>query len=144
MEVANNQVCSVVVGMQDSGRHEAFESGAVRDSDEGKPRPDLFSAFAMERIGLWMEKGSRKYKPRNWEKGMSYVRVTASLHRHLMKYMQNDRSEDHLAAIAVNASFLMHYDAMIERGVLPASLNDLPLYEPISATHSNGDEPYDY
>ena len=143
-EIANSQMRSVVVGMQDSGKHEAFESGAVRDSDEGKPRPDLFSAFAMERIGLWMEKGSRKYKPRNWEKGMSYVRVTASLHRHLMKYMQNDRSEDHLAAIAVNASFLMHYDAMIERGVLPDSLNDLPTYESMPGVHRNADDPIDY
>ena len=141
LEIANAQTRSVVMGIQDSGKHEAFETGAVRDSDEGKPRPDLFSAFAMERIGLWMEKGSRKYQPRNWEKGMSYVRVTASLHRHLMKYMQNDWSEDHLAAIAVNASFLMHYDAMIQRGVLPESLDDLPKYtaNEIPRVHFNGD-----
>lgn len=117
-----------VVGMLDSGKRETFETGAVRDSADGKPRPDLFSPFAMERIGLWLEQGARKYEPRNWEKGMGYERVTASLHRHLMKYMENDTSEDHLAAIAVNASFLMHYDAMIERGVLPESLNNLPKY----------------
>ena len=133
-----------VVGMQDSGKREAFETGAVRDSAEGKSRPDLFSPFAMERIGNWMEQGARKYEPRNWEKGMSYMRVTASLHRHLMKYMQNDRLEDHLAAIAVNASFLMHYDAMIERGVLPESLNDLPTYTSMPRAHANGDEPYDF
>lgn len=117
--------------MNDSGKREVFATGAVRDSAEGKPRPDLFSPFAMERIGLWLEQGARKYEPRNWEKGMEYERVTASLHRHLMKYMQHDTSEDHLAAIAVNASFLMHYDAMIERGILPKELNDLPEYEPI-------------
>jgi len=117
-----------VVGMQDSGKREAFPTGAVRDSAEGKPRPDLFSPFAMERIGYWLEQGARKYEPRNWEKGMGYERVVASLHRHLMKYMQNDASEDHLAAIIANASFLMHYDTMIERGVLPESLNDLPKY----------------
>ncbi|MCL2624594.1 MAG: DUF5664 domain-containing protein [Planctomycetaceae bacterium] len=142
-ELANSQVCSVAVGMKDTGKRETFETGAVRDCDEGKPRPDLFSAFAMERIGLWMEQGARKYEPRNWEKGMSYVRVVASLYRHLMKYMQNDRSEDHLAAISVNSSFLMHYDAMIERGVLPASLNDLPSYEPIPSAHRNGDESFE-
>jgi len=38
-------------------------------------------------------------------------------------------NEDHLAAIAVNAEFLMHYEKMIELGQLPASLNDLPQYE---------------
>jgi len=47
-----------------------------------------------------------------------------------MYYMQGDRlSEDHLAAIVVNASFLMHYDIMIQRGVLPQSLDDLPKYQ---------------
>ena len=129
LEIAKNQVAPVV-GMRDSGERETFATGAVRDSGVGKPRPDLFSPFAMERIGRWLETGARKYEPRNWEKGMNYVRVVASLHRHLMMYMQHDRSEDHLAALAVNASFLMHYDAMIERGVLPQSLDDLPKYQP--------------
>jgi len=143
-EVANNQVCSVVVGMQDSGKREAFETGAIRDSAEGKSRPDLFSPFALERVGEWMRLGSLKYAEYNWMKGMNYSRVVASLYRHLMKYMQRDDSEDNLAAIIVNASFLMHYDTMIERGILPASLNDLPSYEPIPNTHRNGDEPFDY
>jgi hypothetical protein len=49
LEMANGQVRSVVVGMQDSGKREAFESGAVRDTAEGKPRPDLISPFAAER-----------------------------------------------------------------------------------------------
>jgi hypothetical protein len=40
--------------------------------------------------------------------------------------------EDHLAAIAVNAQFIMHYEAMIERGVLPPSLDDMPKYEQLN------------
>ncbi len=128
-----------IAGMQDSGKRETFLTGAVRDTAEGKPRPDLFSPFAMERIGKWLEQGARKYEPRNWEKGMGYERVASSLHRHLMKYMQHDTSEDHLAAIAVNASFLMHYDAMIQRGVLPKELDDLPKYDSMPAVHRNGD-----
>ena len=138
MELASSQVQSVVVGMQDSGKRETFASGAVRDSAEGKPRPDLLSAFALERIGDWLMLGSLKYAENNWMAGMNYSRVAASLHRHLMKYMQNDRSEDHLAAIVVNASFLMHYDTMIERGVLPASLNDLPKYNTIPPKNAGG------
>jgi len=129
LDIEDKQVASVVFGMKDSGKRDTFETGAVRDSSEGKPRPDLFSAFAMERIGRLLEMGARKYALRNWERGMNYTRVAASLHRHLMMYMQHDRSEDHLAALAVNASFLMHYDAMIERGVLPQSLDDLPKYQ---------------
>ena len=143
LELANDKR-SVVIGMQDSGKRERFSTGAVRDSADGKPRPDLFSPFAMERIGRWLELGARKYAPRNWERGMEFSRVAASLHRHLMKFMQHDASEDHLAAIAVNASFLMHYEAMIRRGLLPKELDDLPEYGVIPGVHKNGDEPIDY
>jgi len=141
LEIANSQVRSVVVGMQDSGKREAFETGAVRDTAEGKPRPDLFSPFALDRVGEWLRLGSLKYAENNWMKGMKYSRVMASLYRHLTKYMQRDNTEDHLAAVIVNASFLIHYDAMIERGVLPESLNDLPIYEPVPRVHGEPLEP---
>ena len=45
-----------------------------------------------------------------------------------MKYQQGLRDEDHLAAIMFNAMALIHYEEMIERGVLPAELNDIPFY----------------
>ncbi len=51
LEIANLQGRSVTVVMRDSGQREIFETGAVRDSAEGKCRFDLFSPFAMERIG---------------------------------------------------------------------------------------------
>jgi hypothetical protein len=114
------------VEMQDSGKREVFETGAVRDSQEGKPRPDLVSPFALERVGHWMAKGAEKYGLYNWQKGMNYSRVTASLYRHLLAFMKRDNTEDNLAAIVANACFLMHYAEMIKRGVLPESLDDLP------------------
>jgi hypothetical protein len=43
LEIANHQVRSMVVAMQDSGNRDTFATGAVRDSGEGKLRPDLFS-----------------------------------------------------------------------------------------------------
>ena len=46
-----------------------------------------------------------------------------------MKYQQGLRDEDHLAAIMFNAMALIHYEEMIERGVLPAELNDMPVYQ---------------
>ena len=45
-----------------------------------------------------------------------------------MKYQQGKRDEDHLAAIMFNAMALIHYEEMIERGRLPAALNDMPSY----------------
>jgi hypothetical protein len=47
-----------------------------------------------------------------------------------MKYQQGKRDEDHLAAIMFNAMALIHYEEMIERGLLPADLNDMPNYRP--------------
>jgi hypothetical protein len=49
-----------------------------------------------------------------------------------MKYQQGKRDEDHLAAIMFNAMALIHYEEMIERGLLPAELNDMPEYQPVS------------
>ncbi len=119
-------------GMTDSGKRQSFGDGmAIRDTADGKPRPDLISPFAEERQGHWLLMGAKKYAERNWEKGMPFSRCVASLKRHLMKYQQGKRDEDHLAAIMFNAMALIHYEEMIERGLLPADLNDMPNYEPV-------------
>ena len=116
--------------MHDSGKRQKFASGAVRDTAEGKPRPDLISPFAQERLGKWLELGARKYAERNWEAGMPLSRMLASLCRHLNKYQQGDQSEDHLAAIMCNAMFLAHGETMISAGVWPSEFDDLPDYRP--------------
>ncbi len=115
--------------MHDSGKRQKFESGAVRDSADGKPRPDLQSPYAQERIGHWLRLGSEKYAERNWEQGMNFSRCIASLERHLVAFKMGKTDEDHLAAIAVNAQFLMHFEEMIKLGLLPDSLDDMPGYE---------------
>ena len=117
--------------MQDSGRREMFPTGAVRDTGDGKPQPHLISPFAVERLGAWLSAGAKKYGPRNWEKGISSERHCASLCRHLMKFQQGCKDEDHLAAIFCNTMFLIHNEEMVRRGVLPESLLDMPKYEPL-------------
>jgi hypothetical protein len=118
--------------MVDNGKRQSFgENRAIRDTADDKPRPDLISPFAEERQGHWLLLGARKYAERNWEKGMPFSRCVASLKRHLMKYQQGKKDEDHLAAIMFNAMALIHYEEMIERGVLLAELNDMPNYEPV-------------
>ena len=110
-------------GMTDSGKRQSFGKGmAIRDTADDKPRPDLISPFAEERQGHWLRMGAAKYAERNWENGMPFSRCVASLKRHLMKYQQGKRDEDHLAAIMFNAMALIHYEEMIERGRLPAEL----------------------
>jgi len=118
------------VELKSSGKNQSFGEGkAVRDDDTGKSRPDLFSPFALERIGNWLKLGAQRYTERNWEKGMPISRCNASLSRHLMKFQQGIEDEDHLAAILFNAMAIIHYQVMIEKGVLPAELNDMPCYE---------------
>lgn len=115
--------------MHDSGKREESSTGAVRDTAEGKARPDLISPYAQMRKGEWLRLGAKKYTERNWEKGMKIGRCIASLERHLQEYKMGLQNEDHLAAIAVNAEFIMHYEKMIEMGLLPAELDDMPRYE---------------
>ena len=114
---------------KDSGKgREKFESGAVRDVREGKGRYDLVSPLALRRLAQLYERGANKYSERNWEKGMQFSRVLDSMKRHAEQYQEGDRSEDHLAAVAWNAFVLIHYEEMIERGLLPEDLDDLPDY----------------
>ena len=116
--------------LKSSGECQSFGDGrAVRDVDSDKPRPDLISPFAEERQGMWLKRGAERYAERNWEKGMPFTRCVASLKRHLMKYQQGLKDEDHLAAIMFNSMALIHYEEMIKRGVLPADLNDMPNYQ---------------
>lgn len=115
--------------MEDSGKRQQFDTGAVRDTAEGKSRPDLISPYAQWRKGEWLYIGAEKYAERNWEKGIPFGRCIASIFRHLLEYMMGLTNEDHLAAIAVNAEFIMHFEKMIEMGVLPSGLDDRPKYE---------------
>lgn len=112
-----------------------FQTGAVRENEHKKNRPDLISPFAEERLGELLRKGAEKYTERNWEKGMPASRSMASLCRHLMQYRQGDRTEDHLAAVACNAMFLLDLEEKVYRGLLPVSLMDLPKYRKKERTY---------
>jgi nucleoside 2-deoxyribosyltransferase len=114
--------------MRDSGNRRTFETGAVRDRDDSKPRPDLISPHANLREGAWLGVGARKYRPRNWEAGMPISECVASICRHLEAYKLGRCDEDHMAAIRTNAGFILHYEEEIKVGRLPAILDDMPHY----------------
>jgi len=125
--------------MHDSGERQQFETGAVRDTATDKPRLELISPFALHRLGDWLAEGARKYKDRNWELGIPIARCVASLLRHTEAYLAGDTEEDHMAACMCNSMFILHYEEMIKRGVLPASLNDLPNYNQPTTTQKDAD-----
>lgn len=114
--------------VKDSGERQAFKTGAVRDIQKGKGRYDLISPIFMKRLAQHMENGAVKYGDRNWEKGIPLQRYLDSAIRHMYKYIEGCRDEDHLTAVAWNIHCVIHTEEMIERGLLPEDLNDLTSY----------------
>jgi len=110
--------------MRHSDRKTDFSTGANRDSSEGKGRPSLISAALIYRTGEHLSKGEEHYGKDNWTKGMDFCRTADSIIRHIYLWLAGDEEEDHLAAIACNTMFLMHYEEAIATGGLPASLDD--------------------
>lgn len=95
---------------KDSGKRESFDSGMVRDTQDGKPRYDLIPVQPLKRLADLYMRGAIKYDDNNWQKGQPYSRAYASLFRHMIAWREGDRSEDHLAAVAWNAFALMWYE----------------------------------
>ncbi len=112
---------------------EVLSTGCVRQKTSGRGAYELLSPHALERDAKLYEWGARNRGHRNWEVGSPFSRCIQSCFRHLVKYMMREPDEDHddnLAAIRFWAGALMHYEEMIARGVLPATLDDRPSYSP--------------
>lgn len=103
--------------LRSSGTKEVMETGAQRDSREGKGRYDLIPPIPLKRLALVYERGANKYGENNWKKGMKVSRVLDSALRHIFQYMEGDCVEDHLAQAAWNIFAAMEFDITI--------LNDL-------------------
>ena len=133
---------------KDSGQREEFETGARRDIDNDKPnyetipikflkeialklqnypdaRLDLVPTIPLLRLAGLFGRGAKKYGENNYEKGIPFLRMFGSLLRHTYQYMEGDKSEDHLSAIAWGAFALMFYEEQIDNGVLPKELNNV-------------------
>lgn len=82
--------------------------------NNGKARHDLVPQIAQEEYVKVLTIGSQKYAERNWELGMEWSTVIASLKRHVSAF---ERGEDydretgclHTAHIMCNAAFLTEY-----------------------------------
>lgn len=88
--------------IKDSGERREFDTGAVRDMQEGKGRCDLLPACAILRLSKLFEAGAIKYGEYNWQKGIPIHSFIDSAIRHLMKYLDGQTDEDHLIAAAWN------------------------------------------
>lgn len=97
---------------KDSGVRAEFESGMVRDTQEGKARFELllplgvpYEAQFLVRVAELLARGAEKYDSRNWEKASGpeeLERFKSSALRHLMQWAAGETDEDHAAAVCFN------------------------------------------
>lgn len=110
--------------LKDSGKRESYDTGAVRDTAEGKGRYDLLSSRAIRRLAVILEKGAIKYSSRNWEKGIPLRRFIDSGLRHIFQLLEGDTAEDHAAQAMWNMMAFMDTAERIKSGDLPQSLGE--------------------
>lgn len=97
---------------KDSGKRAEYESGMVRDTEDGKARFDLllpkgvpYANQMLTRFAELMARGAAKYDPRNWEKAdgeEELERYRSSALRHLIQWVTGEDDEDHAAAVMFN------------------------------------------
>lgn len=89
--------------------------------NKNKTRHDLVPPFAQEQYAKVLTHGARKYDERNWERGMKWTTVLASLKRHILAF---ERGEDydpetkllHTAHAMCNLAFLTEYYQIFPEG----------------------------
>lgn len=86
-----------------------FESGAQRDSNIGKIRPDLISPYMLKSLGKVLADGAIHYGARNWEKGMPDEVLKESAGRHYVSWMNNETDEDHASKLIFNIMAFIHF-----------------------------------
>lgn len=97
---------------KDSGKREEYESGMVRDTQEGKPGFHYlfvdgipYDEQFLTRWSALMSRGAEKYGAKNYQKADSeeeLERFKASAARHFAQWMCGEVDEDHSVAVAFN------------------------------------------
>lgn len=105
---------------KDSGKREQFSSGMVRDTTEGKSDPSLVLDGPMfTRWVALLDRGAQKYAKRNWTKASGeaeYNRFRESAFRHFLQWMNDERDEDHAAAVIFNINGAEYVREKLELG----------------------------
>lgn len=99
--------------------------------DDDKLRYDLLSPYALEEVVKVYNFGAKKYADRNWEKGLNYNRLLASMFRHIEAFrkgedIDQDSNCHHMASVCFNAMAILHFWKTQGKN----TLDDRVLYEP--------------
>lgn len=95
------------MSVKKTGKARQFDTGAQRDSAEGKPRMSLVPHGALKSVMMRYLDGAEAYGENNWKKGMKNSVLYDSAMRHMMAYWTGDESEDHLGAALWNVMGLI-------------------------------------
>jgi len=81
--------------------------------NEGKLRYDLVSPEAIKTLAAVYTEGAKKYADRNWEKGLPFMEIFASLQRHAWAWaagedMDSESGLHHMAHVMWNAAAILH------------------------------------
>ncbi len=110
--------------------HVTGKTGAQRSVTKGKGRYDciwLGFPHTLFRLARLFEQGIESgYAPGNWKKGTDLRRWLEGGCRHLSQFAEGLTNEDHLMASIWNLLCLGETRHLIETGVLPADLDNLP------------------
>ena len=84
-----------------------FDTGAQRDTGEGKLKMSLVPHDELDRVLKRYTDGAAEYGENNWKKGMPVSELYNSASRHLKSAFQCKIDEDHLAAVCWNVLGMM-------------------------------------
>jgi len=97
---------------KDSGKRVSYDSGMVRDVQDGKanflltmPKGVPYKDQMLTRFAELMTRGAEKYGERNWEVANSEAeleRFKSSAFRHFIQWICGEDDEDHAAAVMFN------------------------------------------
>jgi hypothetical protein len=94
---------------------EQSKQEAATKYDAGKLRYDLIPARPLEELARVYTIGCKKYADRNWEKGMSWMRIVGAMMRHLWRWVRGERydqetGQHHLSSVAWGTFALIEYE----------------------------------
>lgn len=88
-----------------------FDTGFIRDNSIGKGRMDLLPWGAILELSKHCQRGAEHYGERNIDKGAPISCLLDSGLRHLAKYMQGEKDEDHLLAALWNIAWAVQFES---------------------------------
>ena len=87
-----------------------YDTGATRSTGVVGMAYHLISTWGLRRLAKRYALGAVTHGARNWEDGIPVGDTIDHMIGHLMLYLQGDRIDDHMAAIAWGAFAIMHYE----------------------------------